>query len=199
MDNVVETDKIPEDKELLATIVENELSATRERATKLGIKYSPNIGLETLQKKIAKWEALQNQKEAEATPPVTETVETFEQKVARVQEKAARLVRVNVSCLNPNKMKWPGEILSAGNSHIGTFKKYIPFNLTAGYHVPTILYEMLLNKKFQSFVPIKDSQGKVIQKKSVLLNEFSVTVLPPLTQDELDELKTEQAINRSID
>ena len=40
-----------------------------------------------------------------------------------------RLVRCRITCMNPSKREWEGEIISVGSAKNGTFKKYVPSNI----------------------------------------------------------------------
>ena len=109
------------------------------------------------------------------------------------KKRALELVRVRVACMNPNKKDWEGEIFSIGNSSIPTQKKYVPFNIDAGWHIPRMMVNWLKGKKYQAFIKDKDSRGREI-KRAVQKNEFSVEIMPPLTADEFKDLKQRQAI-----
>ncbi len=171
------------------------LNALKQKADTLGIIYNPRIGIVKLQDKINQFLA-----EAEETETLRISApETLSAKLARLRKEAAMLIRVRINCLNPAKRNWPGEIVSVGNGKIGTFKKFVPFNLEAGYHIPRIIYNFLVTRQFQSFYTVKGRNGKPDAKRSKLMREFNIEVLPDLTRKELDALIKEQAINHSID
>ena len=172
-----------------------ELNLLKERATQMGISFHPSIGLATLRAKVA---AAINTIEVGPAPAVA-PVETEEEKNMRLRREAHRLIRVIVSCLNPVKSQWEGELFTVSNSVVGTVKKYVPFNLDAGYHIPYIMLEMLKEKKYQSFYTVVDPRTKMKIRKSKTVPEFSITELPPLTAEQLKELATQQALNNSID
>jgi hypothetical protein len=100
--------------------------------------------------------------------------------------------------MNPNKKDWPGEFISVGNSVVGMVKKYVPFNVTSGYHLPSIIFEHLKDRQCQVFHTVVLPNGQKIQKGK-LIKEFAIDVLPPLTQEEITELARMQAINNSIE
>lgn len=106
---------------------------------------------------------------------------------------ANRLVRVRITCMNPNKRDWAGEIFTISNSLVGTFKKYVPFNASEGYHVPNIIYQAILERKCQVFVTGTDSRGQRV-KRAASIQEFGVEVLPSLTPEELKSLAQRQAM-----
>ena len=184
-------------------LTQDELTTLKARADMLGISYHPSIGVEKLKAKIeAKLsDAPEETDEPEVKPQVQApgvAVETEGQKRQRLRKQAAELVRIRVTCMNPAKREWEGEIITAGNSAVGTFKKYIPFNADEGWHVPRIIYNQLVERECQVFVTVKDGRGNSVRKgKSI--KEFAIEVLPQLTQAELDELARRQAMSKAID
>lgn len=189
------TDKIFEDDmsdEANETKVD-ELTLLKERADLMGIKYHPSIGLATLKEKVNS--ALSGAEEEEE---VTVNEETPEQKRARLIAEATKLIRIRLTCMDPNKKGWTGEIFTVSNDIVGTVRKFVPFNAEKGYHVPNIIYKHLKRKKRQEFRTIKTRKGMDI-KQGYLVPAFAIEVLPPLTPTELKDLAQRQAMNRSID
>ncbi len=166
-------------------------------AKSLGVKHHPSIGTEKLQEKIA----LHKQPETVAEPPRKKWVpETERAKNARLRKAATRLVRVSISCMDPSKSKYPGEILTVANTIIGTsIKRFVPFNTTEdGTHIEYAIYLMMKERKFQTFYEVKRPNKPTI-KRSKLQNMFNIALLDPLTPTELKELAKRQALNHSID
>lgn len=181
-------------------LTQDELTVLKARADMLGISYHPSIGVEKLKAKIeAKLSDTPEEPEepAPVQAPVV-AVETEGQKRQRLRRQAAELIRIRVTCMNPAKREWEGEIITAGNSAVGTFKKYIPFNADEGWHVPRIIYNQLVERECQVFVSTKDGRGNSIRKGKTI-KEFAIEVLPQLTQKELDELARRQAMAKAID
>jgi hypothetical protein len=164
------------------------LEGLKERATKLGVKFHPNIKSEALLAKIK-----EVQEESASTIQVV-----AEPSVVDHKKEATRLIRIRLVCMNPAKKEWDGEIIAVGNSAVGTIKKYIPFNADEGWHVPKIIYDALVDRQCQVFTTVKDSRGNNL-RKGKLIKEFSIEILPPLTKEELEELARRQALSRSID
>lgn len=177
----------------------DELTTLKARADLLGISYHPSIGLEKLKEKLAKALAAPDEDNKSADVPTeTQPRETEGQRRKRLRDAAAALIRIRVTCMNPNKREWNGEIITAGNRTVGTFKKYIPFNAEEGWHVPRIIYNQLVARECQIFYSVKDARGQTT-RRGKLIKEFAIEVLPPLTQEELDELARRQAMARAID
>jgi hypothetical protein len=164
----------------------DELTALKERADLMGVKYHPSISLEKLRDKVNA--AMAPTKAEEAKPE-----EPHKPSRAELQRKASELVRIRVTCLNPAKKEWEGEIFTVGNNAVGTFKKYVPFNADEGWHVPRIIYQQLIERQCQVFYAAKDDRGRST-RKAKLIKEFAVEVLPMLTEQELKELAQRQAM-----
>jgi len=163
-------------------VQELEIDALKNRADTLGITYHPNIGVDKLRDKVAA--AL----EPKAAPTKAAVKETEGEKKYRIKRVATELIRVRVTCMNPNKREWTGEIFSVGNKYTGTIKKMVPFGVE--WHVPRIILNMIQDRKCQIFVTQRDGKGL----KGKLIKEFSVEVLPNLTSKEMKDLAQRQAM-----
>jgi len=178
--------------------VQDELSTLKARADLMGIKYHPTISLNKLRYKVeAAIDGEEDETEKEPVAPKVE-VETDGAMRMRLRREASELVRIRVSCLNPAKKEWEGEILAAGNSIVGTHSKYVPFNNDEGWHVPRIIYNMMQDRQCQIFVTTKDSRGNT-SRSGKLIKEFAIEVMPSLTPEELADLAQRQAMAKTID
>lgn len=176
--------------------VQDELTVLKERADKLGISYHPSIGVDKLREKInAKLSGETSEEAAGVTAPASPSADQI--RIERIR-RATELVRVRVTCMNPFKREWEGEIFTVSNSAVGTHKKYVPFNAEEGWHVPRIILNQILERQCQIFVTEKDSRGNRV-RRGKLIKEFAVEILPPLTEAELKDLAQRQAMARSID
>lgn len=172
----------------------DELTLLKQRAQTLGIKFHPSIGLESLRSKVSAALTGEDAEEAAEEPvPEAPAAESRIQMRNRLRKEASALVRVRVTCMNPNKKEWKGEIFTASNSIVGTFRKYVQFNTEDGWHVPQIILNMIKARQFQTFYTIKNERGVAV-RKGKLVPEFAVEVLPPLTEEELLELSRRQAL-----
>ena len=172
----------------------DELSTLKARADLLGISDHPSIGVEKLREKLAA--TITDEAKNEDTE-VSKPTESEAQKRLRLLQEATKLVRIRVTCMNPAKKEWEGEIITVGNSAVGTLKKYIPFNADEGWHVPNIMYEALKERQCQVFVSTKTKNGVTI-RQGKLIKEFAIEVLPPLTEEELKDLAQRQAMAKSV-
>lgn len=167
----------------------SELDSLKARATMLGITFHPSIGLDKLREKVNAVMSSNTSTEAVAE-------ETEGAKRKRLLDEATKLVRIRVTCMNPNKREWDGEIITAGNSVVGTHRKFVPFNVE--WHVPNVIYQQLLQRECQIFVTSRTKNG-VQMRQGKLIKEFGIEVLPQLTQEELYDLAQQQAMAHSID
>lgn len=114
-----------------------------------------------------------------------------------VKAKATRLIRVRITNLDPGDADVPGAIITAYNKYCGKISKYIPFGEENefGYHVPEILLKEMRRRKFalRKEVKKKGSVFGVKEYKTSLVPKFSIEVLPPLTQEEMKALASDQA------
>lgn len=177
-----------------------EQTAIRDQADELGIKYHHNASDETIQKLIDAHVADETEAANPDVLPLSECEPMDEKLFARKYPKqaadrksAGRLIRCRIQCMNPAKKDWPGEIFSVGSAKLGTFKKFVPFNSPEPYHIPKIIYDMLLEKKCTVFYTERDDRGNKI-RKGRLVPEFAIEVLKPLSREELSDLARQQAL-----
>lgn len=178
-----------------------ELDLLKEQATKMGITFHPNIGLDKLQAKVDNFIPGQTDAPVEVkkepyklnTALPERIIETKTQLLDRKRKEATRMVRVRIACMNPNKKEWSGEILTVSNSLVGSIKKYIPFNNEEGWHIPYMMYLHLKERECQLFIKKKNSRGRQIAVPK-MIKEFSVELLPDLTQQEMKDLAQRQAM-----
>ena len=180
-----------------------ELELLKERAVQMGISFHPSIGVDKLRAKVEA--AIQgvpdptaNDEQVEEAPAPAPVLSEY-QKTQMQRMEAMKLMRVVVSCMNPAKQAWEGEIFTVGNDIVGTVKKFVPFNVDTGYHIPHIIYEQLMERMCQIFVSTTDPVTGIKTSRSKLIKEFNVVVLPQLTDDELAELARQQAVGGTIE
>ena len=183
----------------------DELSILKQRATLMGLKFSNNIGLEALRKKVSDaQEGITEEPEvAQVNPLETETVapkeETRTEMARRIRLEQTKLVRIRIQNLDPKKKELPGEIITVANDYMGTVRKFVPYGEQTdnGYHVPYCIYQFLKERKFLNIRVTKGKNGRPnIQQGWV--REFSIEVLPPLTQEELTNLAQAQIAAGSL-
>ena len=185
----------------------DELTLLKERAKVMGIPFSNNISLETLRKRVAdKMEGEDEAPEVNALtgdPEIAQALATkpLDPKANAValrklmHAKQMRQVRVRVTNMDPKKKDLPGEIWTVANEYLGTVRKFVPYGEQTddGFHIPYCLYRLLDSKRFLHIRDVKDRTTGIVRQDKVWAKEFSLDVLPTLTQGELDRLAAAQA------
>lgn len=118
--------------------------------------------------------------------------ETEGQKKNRLRREAMALVRVRVSCMDPQKKNLKGELLCISNKNFGTVQRFIPFNRE--WHIEKVLYDAMMEKEYMVFDREKTGRAgiEVVTPRNV--PAFNIQVLPPLTKGELKDLAQRQAM-----
>jgi hypothetical protein len=179
----------------------SELDSLKARADIMGISYHPSIGVEKLREKVAAAMVGKATNEATVAPqnvPTKTAEESHAERMAALRNEQLALVRIRLTCMNPMKSEWEGEIFTVGNGLVGSITKYVPFNADDGWHVPKILLDTLQDRQCQIFVTVKSKNG-VNVRQGKLIKEFSIEILPPLTEKELQELARRQAVAEATD
>lgn len=181
----------------------SELEVLKQRATLMNIKFSNNISVEKLREKI---EAAQVKDEPEvkesAVNPLGEKQEAGVKKMTlgqKIRAEQTRLIRVRIQNLDPKKKDLPGEIITVANEYMGTVRKFVPFGEVTdnGYHIPYCIYEFLKERKFINITTRKGKNG-LPDIRATEAREFSIEVLPPLTEAELAQLAQAQIAAGSL-
>lgn len=175
--------------------VPDELTALKARAELLGVKFHPSISLEKLREKVNAAVDIPAEPVAEVAPVAAETPNQLRY---RKKQEANELIRIRVTCMNPAKKEWEGELFTAGNSLVGSFTKFVPFNVDDGWHVPRIIYNQMVQRQCQIFTSVRDARGNT-SRKGKLIKEFAIEVMPQLSPTELQELAQRQAMAKSVD
>jgi hypothetical protein len=178
-------------------ILKDEMTLLKERAAIMGIQYHPSIGLDKLREKVSA--ALKEPAAIEGVlvDAEQEVQESKAQAHMRHRKEASVLIRVRLTCMNPAKQKWEGEIFTVSNSVIGTMKKFIPFHAEEGWHIPQALLNIIQERHYQAPYTENGAKGQKIRKYK-LAREFSIELLPNLTSGELKDLANQQAIANRI-
>jgi hypothetical protein len=159
-----------------STSTPSERELLMQRADILGIEYPKNVSTLKLSELVS--QALTQDIEAMTAQEMKDKI------YGEARADSRKLVRIRLSCMNPNKKDWPGEIIGISNDAIGTVKKYIPFNATDGWHIPLCMLAALQERQYQVFYKTRTPNGQTITRTK-LANEFSIELLPNLTAEEL--------------
>lgn len=181
---------------------QSEREALEQRATLLGINYHTNISTDKLRERVnakisgASTEASEDGN-APSNPAVGIAKESPEAKRSRKRKEASVLVRVRIHCNDPAKKDWPGEYITVGNNVVGTFRKYIPYNLDEPYQIPRIIINALREKRVQVFATKKGKHG-IPTRESKSIAAYTIEELPQLTEEELSDLARSQAARDAL-
>lgn len=183
-----------------------ELEALKQRADQMGITYHPSIGVDALREKVtaklnditeSKQEPVQNitvNINSEFTPSPAALKMAEDQNKNYIRKQALRLVRVNITCMNPNKKEWDSELFSVQNDILSA-KRLVPFN--TDWHVEQCILDMIEDRVCTAYKNRKDQYGRT-HTDPYQIKEFAVRVLPPLTEDELEDLRQQQAMRGGV-
>lgn len=186
----------------------DELTFLKERAKVMGIPFSNNISLETLRKRIA--DKKEGKDEPEVNPLAGDseiaTITTDAPKKLDAKQNALalrklmhreqmKLVRVRITNMDPKKKDLPGEIWTVANEYLGNVRKMIPYGEQTddGFHIPYCLFRLLQSKRFLHIRTVKDRVTGLERQENQWVKEFSLDVLPDLTEEELARLAAAQA------
>ena len=165
----------------------SELTVLKQRADRLGITYSNNIGVDSLRKKI---EEFTNPTEEAAKADLPAAIKLRH----AIRADALKLIRVRIQNLDPKKAELPGEFLTVANEYIGTVKRFVPYTADAnanGWHVEQCILDMMKERTF-THISFKKGHGGQQTVETRDVPEFNIAILPPLTREELDKLAQAQ-------
>ncbi|QYW02275.1 hypothetical protein PP740_gp067 [Stenotrophomonas phage Philippe] len=191
--------------------VQDEKEVLRARLKQMGVTYSNNAGVEALRQKLQ--DAINGNKSNDEEEPAPVNTEQAPAEVTslpvgeaskvagtsytsirnKVRAEALKLVRVRISCMDPKKANWPGEIFTVSNEYIGTVRRFVPFGEATddGWHIEQCILDMLQERKFQQ-VSAKRKKGQIDVQYDRYIREFSIEILPPLTEKQLNDLAKAQ-------
>lgn len=168
----------------------------KTEATELGLSFGPNTGIPKLQAmidehKLSNPNAGKKPKLDANAPRVKVNEEKYLSNSSlrnRRINRARKLIRVRITCLNTLKSQWKGEIFTFANDDI-VLRRMVPFNKET--HVEQALLNMIKNRKYRP--QIAAEKGKTTDSTIVpLVPEFGVVELDPLSPEELKSLGEQQ-------
>lgn len=177
------------------------LSLLKEEADLLGVPYPNNITATKLEERIEehKKKLEEEEKKTNASKPYSDEskdelkVNTYNSSlVGKTRAEAFKQIRFKLIVNDPNLQEATGISVTAGNEIVGHVTRIIPTNVEA-WHAEAIIVEHLKAQRFQQFkskkykdISYTDSEG------AVLMPRFTIIELPPLTEEELAQLKNDQ-------
>ena len=134
---------------------------------------------------------------ATVLPEIKEKVTKDVDPSTKLKQEAMALVRFKLVCNDPSKSAIQGEMYSVSNRYIGSVKRFIPYSQEfygdKGWHAERCIMNQLKSKMFHRKRTVSSQGGvKVPRTELEKLPMFTITELPPLTQEELKLLAKEQ-------
>lgn len=171
------------------------LDSLKEVADDLDITYSPNIKYATLKMKVdAAIQAglnVPNNDEGTKTP---EDLQAEQNQAIRLD--LTRLIRCMIVSNDPAMKEWDmTPYYSFSNSILTLPKQTFPLNVE--WHVPKAYFDMMSSMECRLPVKSKDEKGRTITV-SKMIKKYNITVLPPLTEEELEALKQAQIMRDGL-
>lgn len=180
-------------------IVEDERATLTRQAELLGVQFHPNISTDKLRERVvvALRATATDMSTGLTQEPTIEAsvVESENVRRLRLRKEAGKLIRVQITCMDPSKKEYQGEIITAGNSVVGSYRKFILFN--EPYHVPNILLAQLEEKQCQIFVTVKGDRGQK-HRQGKMIKAYAIQRLAPLTEEERKELGDDQRARKAV-
>lgn len=161
----------------------------KQKADLLGIEYKSNTP-------DAKLIEMINAKIQSTNRELKTDNEVLSDAISRQKRELTKLRRVIVSCMDPGMKDWDTTpFLSFSNSIITLPTIVVPLNIE--WHIPQAYYDLLKDQKCYISVRSRDIKGRPITVRKEI-NKYTIQDLPPLTTQELLELKQAQIMRDGL-
>lgn len=169
-------------------MTELSLDELKAKATEYGIPFKGNISKAKLQEFITRYES--GDTNLNGLIDDNDGVD-----IKALEDDALRLIRVIVTPNEVYKREFQSELIQAGNSVLGTISRAVPFGVE--WHIEHILLQSLKERQMHIMVKRKNAEGNEYYE-SKLAPAYTIQELPPLTQEELEELARNQMARNSV-
>lgn len=173
------------------TPMPTEREQLKQKADLLGLTYAPNISNDKLRDMIKQAnEPLEdNQKDVSSTI-------TTEEAALNLRLELTKKVRVLITCNDPLMKDWDmTPYYSFSNSTLTLDTITIPLGVE--WTIPNAYVGMLKAMECKIPYKTKDEKGRTITARRTV-PKYNINILPPLTQEELDTLKTAQVMRDGL-
>jgi len=162
----------------------SKLEELKVEAEELGVSFPKNIGEDKLEAKIA---AFKDGSLGESKKPVKEMT---------LRQKMSKLIRVRVTCNDPQFKKHNGLTRAAGST---TFfrKRFVPFNRET--HIEQVIFDNMKRAQYQWF---EEKVNRTTGRKYKIPRSspaFVIETLEPLTEEEYATLARDQRSRDTFD
>lgn len=172
---------------------DNEKELAAEKAEKIQLQKEADDKNALLVEEAKKIIAADNLRKEEAEE------KTSDKKInprVKARQDALKLVRCIVSCHNPLKSSLQGELKSAANSFSGSVQIMVVYDTE--WHIPAIIVNSMKESQIKRYTRKKDKNDNEITQYR-LVPEYSIQILPQLTDAELAALRKEQERKAGIE
>lgn len=171
-------------QEAAPVVLASELELLKTQAGIMQLEYPEDVDAKALRKII-----MGALSEADNGPDMTNKSRE------ELNRESNKLIRAIVMPVAAHMREYQGQLFSAGNSVVGVISKFIQFNTE--YHIPNIILKQIEAQQMQYFVSKKINGQDVREAK--MAKAFNVTILPTLSQEDLNELARGQENRNAID
>ena len=174
-----------------ATPTEREL--LKQKADLLGLTYANNITTEKLR------DLVNQANEPVEVKQSTDTIakgSSVEDEALALRLELTKKIRVLVTCNDPLMKDWDmTPYYSFSNSTLTLESITVPLGVE--WHIPNAYVGMLQSMECKIPVKTKDEKGRPITTRRTI-KKYNVNILPPLTPEELETLKTAQIMRDGL-
>lgn len=190
------------------------LTLLKERADTMGIKYHHKANADTISNLIEKalGESEKTDNTTTDTPSAVQTADILlsnnehipqeykplneGQRKSELLKQARKNVRCIVTCHNPAKSSSTGEFHTVANGIVPKITTMVQYNVET--HVPQIILNMLRERTYEQFYTYKEEKTGDNLRRSRTIKEYSIQVLDPLTEKELQVIRERQISRNSV-
>jgi len=162
-------------------------------AEALGIDIPGNISKAKLEAKINKVRDAINEP---VQNPESEKADDNDTREERLRKDASRLMRVRITCHDPQFKKHHGVTRAAGST-IFFVRRFVPFNRIT--HIEKVLYDFMKDTQYQWFEEKTNRETGRKYKVPRSSPAFVIEDLPQLTKEELATLAKDQQARGAIE
>ncbi len=171
-----------------ATPTEREL--LKQKADLLGLTYASNISTDKLR------DLVNQANEPVEVKQTNKSTATAEDDVMALRLELTKKVRVMITCNDPLMKDWDmTPYYSFSNSTLTLESITVPLGVE--WHIPNAYVGMLQAMECKIPVKSKDEKGRTITIRRTV-KKYNVNILPPLTAEELETLKTAQIMRDGL-
>jgi hypothetical protein len=168
------------------------LKNLKKEADMLGISHNHRSTVNSLTKKIRAFKEAMDTGLVEEKVVTTPTKSEADKKKA-VQNKAKKLVRVQISCNDP-KLNVRGQIFRSVSNRYVSVRKVVPLDTPC--YVPQIILDNMRESKYLTFKKKKVNGGETSVPSEV--PTYNIRELEPLSREGLERIAIRQQADRAI-